>query len=93
MCVCALQDCQLRDWPVLDIIFIIIIIGIIPVSVGSIMSKDVRDDMRDSPAAGFLLLTDKQGQCQMWTWRQGSAAKLRQTKQTLSSLAVLFLSQ
>lgn len=40
VCVCALQDCQLRDWPVLDIIFIIIIIiGIIPVSVGSIMSE------------------------------------------------------
>lgn len=49
--------------------------------------------MRDSSAAGFLLLTDKQGQCQMWTWRQGSAAKLRQTEQTLSSLAVLLLSQ
>lgn len=49
--------------------------------------------MKDGPAAGSLLQTDKQGRCQAWSRRQSRVAKQRQTEETLCSLVVLFLSQ
>lgn len=61
----VLQDCQICDWPMLDIIIIIIIRSgsIISLSVWSIMSEMTWETVT---VLGLLLHKDKQGRCQLW---------------------------
>lgn len=54
----------------------------------------VRDDMSDSPSAGVLLQTNKQGRCQPWTPEaRASGARQRQKEAILPSLDVPVLFQ